>query len=393
MTGTVDETFVSQLLKAEVFKSGASELVAPIQSRRLAGSRYCRPVRIPRVMIGLAAMMVAVALHGSPAWGQTNATGSRDPYSASVDLAPRLQWNANYGYCGETSFISAGMYFGQYTSQWTARDLASGGMKQTAEESQLLLGVNDLAAADRMRLEAVAFDSESQESVAEYLTWIKSMIMREKPVIIGVLMRLDEADSTYPGSWEYDHIVPVLAVASKARMRPGERRYRPTDALIISDNSGLTSESLYRLPFASSQRSRSAANASEAPAYSLRNRPMNYATTVLGVRDADGVTIPVRLTGSLDGEGVQDETWLTAQPAGRPLELTATVSIPDPGQEYRVYLYDDFDKVPIRGFNAAADQAIASWTIPAGSGPTWSTTISTSSDRTSVFRAVPVTAP
>jgi hypothetical protein len=285
------------------------------------------------------------------------------------------------------------MYFGQYTSQWTARDLASGGMKQTAEESQLLLGVNDLAAADRMRLEAVAFDSESQESVAEYLTWIKSMIMREKPVIIGVLMRLDEADSTYPGSWEYDHIVPVLAVASKARMRPGERRYRPTDALIISDNSGLTSESLYRLPFASSQRSRSAANASGAPAYSLRNRPMNYATTVLGVRDADGVTIPVRLTGSLDGEGVQDETWLNAQPVGRPLELTATVSIPDPGQEYRVYLYDDFDKVPIRGFNAAAGQAIASWTIPAGSGPTWSTTISTSSDRTSVFRAVPVTAP
>ena len=338
-------------------------------------------------------MTVVVALHGSPAWGQTSTTGSRDAYSASVDLAPRLQWNANYGYCGEISFISAGMYFGQYTSQWTARELASGGMKQTAEESQLLLGVNDLAAADRMRLEVVAFDSESQESVAEYLTWIKSMLMRGTPVIIGVLMRLDEADSAYPGSREYDHIVPVLAVVSKSRLRPGERRYRPTDALIISDNSGLTSESLYRLPFASSQRTRSAANAPGAPEYSLRNRPMNYATTVLGVRDVDGVTIPVRLTGSLDGEGVQDVTWLNTQPAGQPLELTATVSIPDSSQEYRVYLYDDFDEVPIRGFNAAAGQAIQSWTIPAGTPATWSTTISTTSDQTRVFRAVPVTAP
>jgi len=344
-------------------------------------------------MIGLMAVTVTAVLLGSPAWGQTNTTEARDPYSASVDIAPRLQWNANYGYCGETSFISAGMYFGQYTSQWTARDLASGGMKQTAEDSQLLLGVNDLAAADRMRLEVAAFDSESQGSVAEYLTWIKSMIIRGNPVITGVLMKLDQSDSTYPGSWEYDHIVPVLAVTSKARLQPGERRLRPTDALVISDNSGLNGESRYRIPFASSQRTRSAANAPGAPAYSLRNRPMNYATTVLGVRDADGVTIPVRLTGSLDGEGVQDGTWLNAQPAGQPLELTATVSIPDSTQEYRVYLYDDFDKVPIRGFNAAAGQAIQSWTIPAGSGPTWATTISTSSDQTRVFRAVPVAAP
>ncbi|MFZ8911013.1 MAG: hypothetical protein ACO20A_10210, partial [Candidatus Nanopelagicales bacterium] len=42
-----------------------------------------------------------------------------------INMAPRLQWNANGGYCGEVSFISAGMRYGQYTSQWTARSLAS----------------------------------------------------------------------------------------------------------------------------------------------------------------------------------------------------------------------------------------------------------------------------
>ena len=97
-------------------------------------------------------------------------------YSHDLGIAPRLQWNANYGYCGETSFISAGMHFGQYTSQWTARSAASPGVPQTEEESQLLLGVNDIDAAEAMRLQAVAFDSESQRSTSSYLTWVRMLV-------------------------------------------------------------------------------------------------------------------------------------------------------------------------------------------------------------------------
>ena len=62
-------------------------------------------------------------------------------------------------HAGEVSFISAGMMFGQYTSQWTARSLASPGVAQTEESSQLLLGENDLAAASRMRLRAIGCTS------------------------------------------------------------------------------------------------------------------------------------------------------------------------------------------------------------------------------------------
>ncbi|MFM7146345.1 MAG: hypothetical protein ACKOW5_08410, partial [Actinomycetales bacterium] len=121
-----------------------------------------------------------------------------------------MQWNANYGYCGETSLISAGMFYGQYTSQWTARSLASPGVAQTDRESQLLLGVNDMTAANRMKLSAVTFDSDQQTSTRQFLTWITSMVLRDHPVIIGLLLNMRRSDGELPGDAEYDHIVPVL---------------------------------------------------------------------------------------------------------------------------------------------------------------------------------------
>ena len=48
----------------------------------------------------------------------------------AVDISPRLQWNENNGYCGEVSLISAGLYYGQYLSQYDARSLACDGGSQ-----------------------------------------------------------------------------------------------------------------------------------------------------------------------------------------------------------------------------------------------------------------------
>jgi len=80
------------------------------------------------------------------------------------------------------------------------------------------------------------------------------------------------------------------------------------------------------------------------------------------------------------------------------MSLTATVTIPDPSREWRVYLYTDFADVPTGSFNAAATASPTSvarmWTIPAGSGATWSTTLPRArTDATYVFRAVPASAP
>ena len=139
------------------------------------------------------------------------------------------------------------------------------------------------------------------------------------------------------------------------------------------------------------------ANAIGGPVYALRDRPKNYGTVITGVADPQGVTIPVRLTSNLNGEGVQNGTGpqqvMRKPPLGTGMTLTAWVSIPDQSRAYVVYLYDDFAQVPMRDFNASAAQAIDSWTIPAGSGPTWSVTIDALTSDTRVFRAVPVSAP
>ena len=69
------------------------------------------------------------------------------PNAVSLALPPRLQWEATDGYCGELSFAIAGLYFGQYLSQYDARALATPGVAQASAASQLLLDDNEAAAA------------------------------------------------------------------------------------------------------------------------------------------------------------------------------------------------------------------------------------------------------
>ena len=101
----------------------------------------------------------------------------------SLQIPPRLQWGANYGYCGETSFVSAGLFFGQYCSQYEARRLASPGVRQSLETSQLLLGAsgggrvsnNDELAAKSMRLRYETWHARPTETVA-FLGWVKKNV-------------------------------------------------------------------------------------------------------------------------------------------------------------------------------------------------------------------------
>ncbi len=119
---------------------------------------------------------MAAAVVAGLAWSMATGLAGAAPapvwHQRGIDMAPRLQWNANAGYCGEMSFISAGMHFGQYTSQWTARALVAPGVAQWKASAQLLLGVNDLSAAKAMRLQATRFDSREQRSTEQYLRWV-----------------------------------------------------------------------------------------------------------------------------------------------------------------------------------------------------------------------------
>ena len=269
------------------------------------------PVKPPGRSLAIAALtalaLVVATAPAEAAWHQRGTT-----------MKPRQQWNANFGYCGETSFIAAGMRHGQYTSQWTARRLASPGTPQWEEDAQLLLGVNDLAAARRMRLLATPFDNRSQRSAREFLGWSKRRFVRGDDVIIGVFNNvrmlgepLGLADS------EYDHIVPLMGFGS-ATPFGRSLAYRGSDAITFSDNGlydiGPNTPFLYgyRLDRFTSGRRR--ASTEGGPLYSLKRRPPNYGVAIRGVADGDGVTAPVRLTSSADGEGRQDGATLKAPP-------------------------------------------------------------------------------
>ena len=345
--------------------------------------------------LACAAVIAALALPSSA--GLATAAPAPVWHQRGIDMPPRLQWNANAGYCGETSFITAGMRYGQYTSQWTARSLASPGVPQWKASSQLLLGVNDLSAAKAMRLAATRFDSRTQRSTEQYLRWVKGRFLRGDVVIMGVYNNVTTLGETPPGDNEYDHIVPMMGIGSTTSLRTGRDRYYPSDSITISDNGlhnvGPTYPYLYSYRFSDFPRSRAAANRPGGAVYSLRDRPANYATAISGIVDVDRVTIPVRLTSDVNGEGEWNVAIGKQPPAPIPMTLTAHVTIPDNGVAYNLYLYDDFADVPTAGFNAAAGKAIQTWQIPAGSGPIWKVTIDAMSDQTRIFRAVPVTAP
>jgi hypothetical protein len=345
----------------------------------------------------------------------TNSPGTPPQYQFSSSVVPRLQWNYNSGYCGETSFICAGLNFGQYCSQWTARELASPGVWQCQPGSQLLLGSgNDVIAAGKMRLQASEFYSGAHENTHELVVWAKSHLFAGHVPIIGVFINgdyLENWKNLSDGDPQYDHIVPILGFDTDQPYETSAGLYFPGDWITLSDN-GLYGPSgdppgyqfLFSYEVESFQGTREQANRADGLMYTLCNTPPNYGIAIEGVLDLDGVCIPVRLSCSENFEpapptmqnppaGLQGGPFADQPPVPMNIQLLATVDLPDPGVDYNLYLYDDFDMVPVAGFNAAAGNAAQVWRIPAGSGPTFAVNHATTSDQTRVFRAVPASAP
>jgi hypothetical protein len=339
-------------------------------------------------------------------------------YQFSSNVVPRLQWNANSGYCGETSVICAGLSFGQYCSQWTARALASPGMEQYEPGSQLLLGTgNDVAAANAMRLQAAEFSSSAQDDSHELIVWAKSRLLMGQVPIIGVFnngIALREWNERDDGDPDYDHIVPVLGWASDWPLDEYSTSYFADDVITLSDN-GLYGPcgSPPHYPFlffyeaARFPGTRREANSPDGlPVYMLKNTHRNYGLVIEGIMDQDGACIPVRLSCNANQEPQppempKDKVPVQTPPLTPPLAdqqptpagivLTPTVDLTGQTEDYNLYLYDDFDSVPTGSFNQLAANATQVWQVPAGTQP--NVVINTTSDATVVFRAVPVSAP
>jgi hypothetical protein len=328
---------------------------------------------------------------GHAALQRTNAAG--------LDIPPRLQWAGNYGYCGEVSMISAGLYYGQYTSQYDARAIASPGIKQYAENSQLLLGVNDTSAARKMHLDAIEWPTASEKSTDAFLAWVKHEVALGYPVAIGVYTNewlFNANPHPSAGQQDYDHVVPVTAVSSNHS--PLDPAFYPSDLLTFSDN-GLWNPSdknptyVFTYRFGAFEKTRAQANARDGTIYSTASDGQNYGIALTGVIDQNHETLPVRVSTSVNYERPAIVNRTSVRPAARPLVLTVTVSELRPGVRYTLYRYDRFTSVPNARFNANAGRSARRWSIRIASGSTYSLSERIMSDQSTIYRAVRVGAP
>ncbi len=370
------------------------------QSRRSHRRLSNGAVRLGSLLLSSALLAGTPLSSVSAASGDDKATASTgETYSKANDIPPRLQWTANFGYCGEVSLISAGLYYGQYVSQYEARSIASKKTDQSKEGSQLLLGVNDAYAASQMHLNAVQWNSTSTQNPQNFLAWVKENVASGYPVIISVFENrhsFDGSNDENAGDTEYDHIVQVTGISSQHPLsKPAA--YYADDVITLSDN-GLWSPTgqpsyVYRYASGAFQANRREANSTSHPIYSLPRDGSNYGVAITGIIDHDGKTLPVRLSTDRKFEKPAMREGSNTRPQAEDLTLTAKVSGLKPGLSYKLYRYNSFQSVPNSGFNANASKADRIWTINIQAGSTYTVQEKIRSDQIAVYRAVPDTAP
>ncbi|GAB5526192.1 MAG: hypothetical protein Roseis2KO_40640 [Roseivirga sp.] len=328
-------------------------------------------------------------------------------------IPPRFQWNHNGGYCGETSFIAAGLYYGQYLSQYDVRSIASGGKKQNEQGpngtygAQLLLGVNDTQTATQLRLSYDAWPTTNLKDTTAFMQWVKSHVLNGHPVIIGVMNNVRLLDESLPGDPQYDHIVPVLGFGTS-----NATAYDDNDIIVFSDNGLYTPGN--SIPFYHQFRmqaennvvaaypflgDRKEANNVNGNIYSVlklvagdNTQHRNYAIAITGVADPDNVTKPVRVTTDLNYEMPAIGPDSNTRPTPMNLNLAVTVSDLQPNVAYNLYTYDHESKVPTSNFNQNAANATSVKSICITEGDSYSFSMAITSDQKVFFRAIEASA-
>jgi hypothetical protein len=362
--------FLTQGLSAGLGVAGLAALPSKLDLAQ-------RPLRSPDAISGLPAL---------------TPDGTR--HAVFNNLPPRSQWQNNYGYCGEVAMIAGGLYFGQYVSQYDARAIASKGIPQNRQPSQLLLGVNDTYAAAQMRLSAAEWDNGSEQSTSSFLAWVKQNVARGNPVAIGVFMNqylFQYSSSASAGDPDYDHIVVVTGAGSNHALT--DPSYYSDDAIYFSDNGcwPLTGTPSYGFAysFGSFQKDRKQANAPDGPVYSLSNNGSNYGVALTGVADLAKETLPVWVGTSVNYEHPVISDGATGRPKPMSLTLDVRVNGLQAGRKYHLYRYNAFDSVPASAFNAHAAHAQMAWDIDASSEGPFTLSEKIMSDEIVAYRAVP----
>jgi len=317
---------------------------------------------------------------GTGAPGQTITANS-----VTLDLPPRLQWEANFGYCGELSFIIAGLHFGQYLSQYDARALATPGIKQSSSSSQLLLDANEDVAAKAMKLDYEIWPKTGNSDA--FVLWTKKHLLANHPIVLGVFENTSIFGFTAEQGDDYDHIVPLVGYASSHPIT--DEQVYDDDQLTMNDNGDLdqsVSTSPLTFTYAKSSFVFDRTHQPNQPYYI--NNGEDSAIAILGVNDPDHETFPVQLALNTTSEQPELVDGASTRPAASPVTLTITVSQLTPGTAYTLYKYTSFTSVPAGNFNANAANAASATPITISSGTTFTTTETIMSNEMAIYRAV-----
>lgn len=319
----------------------------------------------------------------------------RKYFKFNDSLLPRYQWNHNGGYCGEVSIISAGLYYGQYLSQYDARKIIS---KTQHIQGEMLLGNNNsLALADSLRLK---YDKIQTQDSREFLTWVKSHVIQGHPVIIGVMDNL-------PGSNDpqYDHIVPVVGIRSNNPF--SDKKYDSTDVILFSDNGLMTVNGsnpsvpingnalyYYQYTFKDFLGDRKKASNGNGQPYTLVNLPnkimsdtiYNYAMAITGV--CDDKTFPIKISTNYNYEAPSIKHKSDTRPDSMVLQLTVKVSGLTPKTKYNLYQYSREGDVPRKDFNNKTNRYKELIEFTLSSGTEFTLSLNIQSDEKVFFRCV-----
>jgi hypothetical protein len=268
------------------------------------------------------------------------------PHEAHITIPKRIQWDANGGYCGETCLVSAGLYYGQYLSQYDVRIAGKGPNGQLSEVLIQTDPAGSASTAAKNLFLTSSFKQGNKNDPDGFLSWVKAQVLDGHPVAIGVYMnnaRFGEGDDE-----NYDHIILVTGVGSEKRFN--DKKYSSTDVLYYWDN-GLWTDDPTVPAYGSCQfgkfaNTRTCADCPTGNLYSLPKgaKVHNYGIAITGAVDPNGdPIIPLSVTVSNNEEipEMVDESIL--RPA-RPDPITLTITAVNlKSGTYDVYKYDSLD--------------------------------------------------
>jgi hypothetical protein len=349
------------------------------------------------------------------------------PLTSSYSIVPKhpvipfKQWESNLGYCGETSFLQAGLNQGMWMSQWNARLLCGTGLGQSGGvnfcsahgdanyNAQFLIenpnpGDAPFASAGlclqnahlAYQLYDYANAPAGMAGYQRYLSWVKAQVIAGNQVTIGVLNQGGN-DS------QYDHEVSVTKIGTNHS--PTDSAYYGDDVLYFDDHGNGGTPYTQGYSFDSLANTREGANSFTAHSYSIlipgvpnvlsgaggngvdlnphAVTAQNVAFSVSGIIDSAHVTLPTTVTivgtsvhgtanspDSTDGfnfENPELQSDCTESPPSSwmGMSLRADVAGLTPGQTYNLY---EYDFAVVSGFGAAASLKLPEANFNANAG-------------------------